>query len=151
MTVHPAQVLPAASLKEADYNPRLMPPAELVALVRSIREFGLVAPLVVRAEDRLLLGGHQRLAALRLVAQEGGLDPAALQVPAVLVSGLSDARAKLLNLGLNKIGGEWDYAKLAELLADLGARLDPAQVSASGFSPAEVEDIVALMRSESVV
>jgi ParB-like chromosome segregation protein Spo0J len=38
---------------------------EMAKLIRSIDEFGLVEPLVVRRQDDTVIGGHQRLAAVR--------------------------------------------------------------------------------------
>ena len=146
---HPVQTRPAGWLQPALYNPRRMGPAELEQLVESIRRFGFAEPLVARAEHGLLLGGHQRLRALLLLAERQGTVPAAgpgaVEVPVVVVSGLSDSDAKLLNLALNKIHGEWDYEKLSGLLADLRARLPSADIGVSGFSLAEVDDIVAVM------
>lgn len=56
-----------ADLRPDPANPRRISDAELEALTRSIQEFGLVAPILARREDRRVIGGHQRLvAALRL-------------------------------------------------------------------------------------
>ena len=46
-------------------NPRRIPQAELEALTRSIEEFGLVDPIIARAEDQTVISGHQRLLAAR--------------------------------------------------------------------------------------
>jgi len=46
-------------------NPRRISDEELEALTRSIKEFGLVDPIVARAEDKTVIGGHQRLVAAR--------------------------------------------------------------------------------------
>jgi len=40
-------------------NPRRIPDAELEALTKSIREFGLVDPIIARSEDKTVIGGHQ--------------------------------------------------------------------------------------------
>ena len=42
-----------------------MPDDEMAALVESIRSFGLVDPILVRRDDLLVIGGHQRLEAAR--------------------------------------------------------------------------------------
>ena len=39
-------------------NPRRIPEAELEALTKSIREFGLVDPILARKADRTVIGGH---------------------------------------------------------------------------------------------
>ena len=50
-------------LRGAEYNPRHIGQEDLDTLARSIRELGLVKPLIVRGD--LLVAGHQRTKALR--------------------------------------------------------------------------------------
>ena len=52
-------------LRPAAYNPRVMSSGELERLKRSIREWGLVEPIVVRRQDGTIIGGHQRLEAAK--------------------------------------------------------------------------------------
>ena len=99
-----------ADLKPAPYNPRIMPAEEMEDLVRSMRVFGVVDPLIVRRVDLMVIGGHQRLEA----AKRLGLS----KVPVIELD-LSDEEARALNIALNKIGGTWDVPKLAELLKGL--------------------------------
>lgn len=93
----------------ADYNPRRISDSQRAALRRSLEEFGAVEPAVVNA-DGTIIGGHQRV----VEAREMGWRT----FPVVHVD-LDDEQAKLLNLALNKIAGEWDEPRLAELLAEL--------------------------------
>ena len=86
--------LPIGDLRPDPANPRRIHVEELEALTRSIREFGLIDPIIARREDKVVIGGHQRL----LAARKLGLK----QVPVVLVD-LSPEQAQLLNLALNKI------------------------------------------------
>jgi DNA modification methylase len=110
-----------------------MPEAEMHKLVRSIETFGLVEPLVVRRSDNLVIGGHQRLGAAKALGLK--------TVPVVYVD-LSDAEAKVLNVGLNRIQGQWDLPKLGELLDEL--RLLPDfDVTLSGFDEREIDDLLA--------
>ncbi len=102
-------------------------------LVRSIQEFGMVEPLVVRRNDQLVVGGHQRLAAAKTL----GL----ATVPVVYLD-MSDSEAKALNLGLNRIQGEWDLPKLGQLLEEL-RDLPDLDETLSGFDPAEMDDLLA--------
>src|SRR5262245_3409416 len=83
---------------------------EMAALIESIRAFGFAEPVVVRRGDLLVVGGHQRIEA----AKRLGL----AEVPVVELD-LSDEQAKALNVALNKIHGEFDIPKLAEILASL--------------------------------
>ena len=118
-------------LRPDPFNPRRISDDELEALTRSIREFGLVDPIIARREDKIVIGGHQRLVAARRLGLE--------TVPVIFVD-LSVEQAKLLNLALNKISGDWDQELLARLLADLQAAPD-VDVTLSGFGEDEVANL----------
>src|SRR3990167_4134860 len=52
------------TLKPAEYNPRQMSKAQANDLEKSIKEFGLVDPLIVnqhKGRENIVMGGHQRL------------------------------------------------------------------------------------------
>ena len=102
--------IPIGNLKPDPANPRRISDEELESLTRSIREFGLIDPIIARREDKVVIGGHQRL----LAARKLGLK----QVSVVLVD-LSADQARLLNLALNRISGSWDQELLARLLGEL--------------------------------
>ena len=121
--------LPIGELRPDPANPRRISDEELETLTRSIREFGLIDPIIARAEDRVVIGGHQRL----LAARKLGMG----QVPVVLVD-LSEERAHLLNLALNKISGSWDQELLARLLGGLHDVPD-VDLTLSGFSDDELQ------------
>src|SRR5213593_851507 len=102
----------------APYNPRKISDHDLEALRRSLRFFGTVEPIVVNKRSDRIVGGHQRVKA----AQAEGIET----LPVVYVD-LDDPSEKQLNLALNRISGEFDMEKLAELLKELetvGADLD---------------------------
>ena len=121
--------LPIGGLKPDPANPRRINDEELESLTRSIREFGLVEPVVARREDKVVIGGHQRLIAARRLGLK--------QVPVVLVD-ISQEQAHLLNLALNRISGTWDQELLARLLAELES-LPDVDLSLSGFSEDELK------------
>jgi ParB-like chromosome segregation protein Spo0J len=152
MITHPSQTLaPMGVLHLAEYNPRSISTEELEKLKTSIREFGFIQPVVARKEDGLVIGGHQRLAAMRALLEADGKSPAQanqFMVPVIYLDGLTDERAKLLNLALNKISGEWDYQKLSDLFSSLEGT-SSEEMLLSGFSGAEVQDILGLMPSVS--
>jgi len=108
-------------------NPRKISDTELESLTRSIREFGLVDPIIARREDRVVIGGHQRL----IAARKCGLKT----VPVVFVD-ITQEQARLLNLALNRISGDWDRDLLGRLLSDLSSIAD-IDLSLSGFSDEE--------------
>jgi len=148
LPAHKSVLLPLKSLKEADYNPRMMPPSEMASLVKSLKEFGFVEPVIARAEDGLVIGGHQRLAAFRTLLLEQGtpvLDVEKQKVPVVQVTGVSDEKAKVLNLALNKISGRWDFDKLNSVLADLKSVAD-LDLTLTGFDVMEIDDLLNLSR-----
>ena len=117
--------VPIGGLRTDPANPRRISDAELEALTRSIREFGLVDPVIARRDGKIVIGGHQRL----LAARKLGLTT----IPVIFID-LPEEQARLLNVALNKISGEWDEELLAHLLADLG---DGADLTLSGFGDDE--------------
>ena len=121
--------LPIGELRPDPANPRRISDDELESLTRSIREFGLIDPIIARRENKVVIGGHQRL----LAARKLGIK----KVPVVLVD-LSEDQAHLLNLALNKISGSWDQELLARLLADLNEVSD-VDLTLSGFSEDELQ------------
>ena len=121
--------LPIGDLRPDPANPRRISDEELESLTRSIREFGLIGPIIARREHKVVIGGHQRL----LAARKLGLK----QVPVVLVD-LSEEPARLLNLALNRISGTWGQELLARLLSDLNAVPD-VDLTLSGFSEDELQ------------
>ncbi len=134
--------VPIAKLRFADCNPRKISDTEMESLKRSIRRFGFVDPVVVNrrrgkpwnAPERgaVIVGGHQRVRAARELGHR--------DVPVVYVE-LPPDDEKLLNLALNKIGGEFDLPKLSEILRDL--RKAEADLEASGFSQREISRAIA--------
>jgi ParB-like chromosome segregation protein Spo0J len=124
-------------LKPAPYNPRVelkpgMPGYERLA--RSLDEFDLVQPVVWNERTGHVVGGHQRLAVLRARG--------VTEVPAVVVS-LSIEREMALNVALNNaaVGGDWDPAKLVDVLADLDGRAD-FDATLTGFDADELNSLI---------
>jgi hypothetical protein len=139
--VWPQTTVPATSLQMAGYNPRTIKPAQLQALKKSLVEFGFVQPIVARAEDKLVIGGHQRLTALFALLKDQGRKPSDSDVvPVVFVEGVSDDKAKALNLALNKISGDWNYDALASLVQTLST--DARELS--GFGRDELQQLMDL-------
>src|SRR5436190_13445711 len=80
-------------------NPRRIAEDELEALTRSLRSFGFVQPVLARREDRIVVGGHQRLVAARRLG---------LATMPVVWLDMSVEEARILGIALNKISGSWD-------------------------------------------
>lgn len=122
-----------SELKGNPENPRIMPKAEMEKLKRSIKEFGYVEPVIID-ENNLIIGGHQRVEAMRALN---------IQVPikAVKLLGYTENEKKALNIALNKISGEWDFDKLQEWLADLQIEDSGINLDITGFDLEDIENI----------
>jgi hypothetical protein len=114
------------NLKPAEYNPRFMSEEDLEKLKNSVKEFGMVEPIVVN-KDLTVIGGHQRIKAVEMLGWE--------EIPCIMVD-LDKRREKLLNLALNRIVGSWDEGKLTKLIREIR---DYPEIKLSGLSDAELE------------
>jgi ParB-like chromosome segregation protein Spo0J len=118
------------SLRSDPANPRRISEAELEALTRSLREWGFVQPVLVRREENTVIGGHQRLLAARRLG---------LKTVPVIFLDLSVEQARLLNVALNRISGEWDEELLARMLSDLQPLAD---LTLTGFDEDELDNLL---------
>jgi len=128
------QKIKTERLNPAAYNPRkdLRPgDKEYEKLKRSIEEFGCVELIVWNKRTGNVVSGHQRLKIL--------LEYGHTEIDCVVVD-LDEQREKALNIALNKIQGEWDENKLAEVMADLDA--GAFDVSLTGFDAAEIDELL---------
>ena len=123
------EYVPIDDLRPDPTSPRRIEERREDALTKVIRDFDLVQPVVARRADRMVIAGHQRLAAARRLGHT--------VVPVVFLD-LSVERGRLLGLALNNAYGTWDEPLLARLLADLNAMPD-IDVTLSGFDGAEVQ------------
>ena len=126
-------------LKYAHYNPRkkLKPEdKEYQKIKKSIEEFGYVEPIIIN-KDNTIIGGHQRLTVLKDLGYE--------EVDVIQID-IDKTKEKALNIALNKITGEWDYAMLGDLLLELDSENYDLEIT--GFEDYEIEDILAPIRNE---
>lgn len=124
--------VPIDELRPDPANPRRISDAQLEALTKSLKEYGFVQPVLARLEDKTVIGGHQRLTAARRLGYK--------TVPVIFLD-ITLEQARLLNLSLNKISGEWDQELLARMLADL-APAEGIDLSLSGFSDDELKKLL---------
>lgn len=124
------EMVPIQSLNAATYNPRKISREQMDRLVRSIREWGFVDPIVANRTSGSVVGGHQRLKAAKQLGME--------TVPTVWVE-LDDVNEKALNIALNKHGGEWDYGLLQSVLDDVQA--GGIELELTGFTDEEWETL----------
>jgi ParB-like chromosome segregation protein Spo0J len=126
------RVMPVADLVPAPYNPRrILKPGDprYKKLAASLREFGLVEPLVWNESTGHVVGGHARLTILKELGT--------VEVPISVVR-LSPEREKALNVVLNnhEAQGRYDPAKLADLLEELS---DLPELELTGFGAGELK------------
>lgn len=120
------QRIPIQDINPAPYNPRkdLQPgDPDYERLARSLDEFGCVELLVWNRKTGNLISGHQRLKVL--------LKRGVIEIDASVVD-LPLNKEKALNIALNKISGDWDERRLAELLDEL-VQLPEFDVGLTGF------------------
>jgi len=123
-------------INPASYNPRkaLKPDdRQYKQLVKSINEFGFVEPLIWNRQTSNLVGGHQRFNVL--MAQ-------GVKEVEVSVVDLSEDKEKALNIALNKISGDWDKTKLAEIIDEL-VKIPEIDIESVGFELPEAEQLIA--------
>ncbi len=122
------QQVKISGLNPAPYNPRKWSEPAIAQLTESIKQFGLVDPILVNADParkNIVIGGHFRLK----VAKDLGYK----EVPVVYLNISDEAQERELNLRLNKNLGEWDY----ELLS----RFDETLLSSIGFDSEDLDSI----------
>jgi DNA modification methylase len=124
--------VPIDDLRPDPANPRRISDEELETLTRSIREFGLIDPIIARREDKTVIGGHQRLLAARRLGYK--------TVPVIFVD-LTIEQSRLLNIALNKISGSFDQELLARLLSELNEVPD-VDLTLSGFGDDELKKLL---------
>lgn len=122
-----------ASLNPFAGNPRKISDDEMKKLCRSLKEFGFVDPIIARKSDRMVIGGHQRIKAAEKLKW-------ADDIPVVFLDGISDDRAALLNIALNKISGEWDWSSLGDLFGELDT--GDVDLELSGFDTDEIKRLM---------
>ena len=113
-----------------EYNPRQITDDEMEKLKNSINEFGYVDPIIVNKHNNHIVGGNQRYCALKSLGYN--------EVDVIFINEPDLNREKALNIALNKISGEWDFVKLADILDDL--ELNDFDISLTGFDELELED-----------
>ncbi|MCD2347201.1 site-specific DNA-methyltransferase [Clostridium guangxiense] len=136
------QKIAVEKLNPAKYNPRkdLKPGnPEYEKLKRSIETFGYVEPVIWNKKTGNIVGGHQRFKVLK---HEG-----AKEIECVVID-IDTDEEKALNIALNKVSGEWDMPKLADILDELDKSM--FDISLTGFDAAEIEDLFSKVHDKEV-
>jgi hypothetical protein len=144
--IHPTVMVRVADLNPAAYNPRKITPEKFEALKESIKHDGFLEPIVVQKKGLRIIGGHQRLKAVKEICVEESV--ATPELPCIVLD-INDKGAKRLNIKLNKIQGEFEARMLGELLVDLyeDKKLAAPEVDFGmlGFETNEAEKFIRLV------
>ena len=127
-------VVPIGQVKPHPSNARTHSKKQVRQIAASIRALGFAAPILID-ENKILIVGHGRLEAAKSLGMSS--------IPAIVISGLSDAKKRALLLADNRIAQSagWDRELLAIELAALPELLveDDLDISVTGFEPAEID------------
>jgi DNA modification methylase len=140
-------------LKPWERNPRKISPEDLQALKRSLQEFGDLGGIVYNIRTKHVVGGHQRIKDLDPTWKIES-SPARDKTGTVALGHITTPYGRLsyrevswpqhreaaANLAANKIQGEWDDEKLAQILLELK---DLPEITLTGFSQEEIDKLIA--------
>jgi DNA modification methylase len=131
------QYVPPERLVPCDQNPRTHSEAQHAQLADSIERFGLLNPLLVDSEWRILAGHARWHVAQVLQLQE---------IPVIVVDHLNEDEKLAYMLADNQLAtlAGWDDPKLYEILATLNEDLRKA----AGFNKQEFEQLAADLTEE---
>lgn len=113
-------------------NPRTHSKKQVAQIAASMREFGVVNPILV-TEHLEVIAGHGRVLAVGVLEHDF--------VPVIRLYGLSAAQKKQLRIADNKIAlnASWDAALLRQEILELQALEVEIDFTVMGFEPAEVD------------
>lgn len=111
-------------IKPASYNPRKIDEKNFKKLSNSIKEFGLVDPIIINLKNHNIIGGHQRFDYLFYEKKDTELYLIELGDIGWVFSDVDlkikdENHEKALNLALNRISGEWKFDDLNRILDEL--------------------------------
>ena len=114
-------------------NPRTITAEAFEQLKGGLEAFGFVKPIIVRAENNVVVGGNQRLKA----AKELGFE----SVPCVMLEGLEKEEADALNVLLNNEAaqGRFEPEKLQRML-DRVRQAEGVDETTTGFNADQLEE-----------
>lgn len=151
-------------MKDNPRNPRKITVAQMVGLKQSLEEFGDLSGIVWNQQTGKLVGGHQRLEALK--EQDGqeevtiirqydtptrtgtiaeGRVRLNLELFSYRVVDWSPAKEGAAMIAANKHGGSWDEAALARLLGEL--KEGGQDLEAIGISPEQELKLANLLKA----
>ena len=135
-------------IKKAEYNPRTITEENYAKLKNSVKNFGLVEPILINLKNNTIISGHQRYDVLTdLILADGNLAEKEFHLLKYGDLGLildtdeptleNEDYEKALNITLNNtnLTGEYDFEKLSSLLEDL--EINDFNIELTGFNGLE--------------
>lgn len=105
------QMMKLADIKPYPGNAKKHPETQIKNVMQSIKDFGIIQPLVVDKDNVLIIGHCRLIACKRLKLKEA---------PVVRLEDLTEEEAQKLRLLDNKLNeSDWDFDLLAEQIPDL--------------------------------
>ena len=100
-------------IKPYERNARIHSSKQIKQIMEAIKAFGFTNPLLIDDENNLI-AGHGRLEAIKQLNIIDFKDKPIKELPAIVISGLSEADKKALIIADNKIAenASWDYELL---------------------------------------
>lgn len=141
MKIHEQRMINIRDIKPYKNNARTHNTQQIEQIVKSIKEFGFTNPLLID-NDCNLIAGHGRLEAIRWLNNFDYKDKPITQLPAVIVSDLSDTQRRALVIADNKIAlnAGWDLDILKDELESL--ENENYDMDLLGFSDSEISEIL---------
>lgn len=139
-------------LKPNPKNPRKITDKKLKALKKSLEEFGDLGGIIYNKRTGQLIGGHQRVAAMRLGAisftdENWGWIHNADQRFALRLVDWDEDKEKAANIAANKGAGDWDWPMLTEWFHELDS--SNFDLGLTMFSESEIESALGLKEDKS--
>ncbi len=107
--IHTTRMMAVEDLTPAPYNPRRITPDNFAGLKNSIEKFGLVQDPILNVRTGHIVGGHQRIAAIKELG---------LHKVRVLEVDLSEAEEMALNISLNNQNLQGEFTDDLQALLD---------------------------------
>lgn len=147
MKIHEQRMINISDIKPYANNARTHSTQQIEQIVKSIKEFGFTNPLLID-NDYNLIAGHGRLEAIRWLNNFDYKDKPITQLPAVIVSDLSDTQRRALVIADNKIAlnAGWDLDILKDELELL--ENENYDMDLLGFSDSELSEILDSVRDD---
>jgi hypothetical protein len=113
-------------------NPRAHKPSQIKQLAKSMRTFGVVNPVLIDAQSRIV-AGHARV----LAAKSLGLS----EVPTILLEHLTSAQLRAYMVADNRLGelATWDDRRLGAVLLELSTVDLDFDLEVTGFDTGEID------------